>query len=73
MEHENQIDLYLDGSIDGWVDKRGEEKEEVKKELGKVESSLHFGAEGQSLPHLRLEIAVHLLICSGAGGELRGC
>lgn len=38
-----------------------------------VISSLHFGPEGQSLPLLCLEMAIYLLISSGAGGELRGC
>lgn len=38
-----------------------------------VISSLHFGPEGQSLPPLCLEMAIYLLISSGAGGQLRGC
>lgn len=54
----------------------GAEKEEIKRNSGGdgvgVISSLHFGPEGQSLPHLCLEMAVHVLISGGAGGELRG-
>lgn len=56
--------------MDEWI--RGGEKE-PRSDGVRVVSSLHFGPEGQSLPHLCVEIAVHLLITNGAGGELRGC
>lgn len=54
------------------MDKGGEDKKEQRWDGVGAVSSLHFGPEGQSLPHLCLETAIHLVINSWAGGELRG-